>query len=109
MPGALVVAWAALWMWTTIERSPTSWALRGLALSMLPWLHTKFVVFLAIFASALALRVGRRPRLLVAFGLPIAISGVLWLYSFYAVYGVVDPEAPYGAYPSVYVLREHSA
>lgn len=107
MPGALIVAWAALWMWTTIERSPTSWAMRGLALSALPWLHTKFVVFLAIFASALALRVWRRPSLLVAFGVPIAISGVLWLYSFYAIYGVVDPEAPYGAYPSVYVLTEN--
>lgn len=104
MPGALVVAWAALWMWTPVERSPAAWALRGLALSTLPWLHTKFVVFLAIFGLALAFRLRRRPTPLVAFSLPIALSAVLWLYSFYAIYGVFDPEAPYGAYTSVYVL-----
>ena len=33
-------------------------------------------------------------------------SGVCaaWLYSFYALYGTFDPEAPYGAYTQIYVL-----
>jgi len=73
----------------------------------LPWLHTKFAVFLAIFAAALAWRLLRRPRLLIAFAAPIAISGVLWLYSFYAIYGVFDPEAPYGDYTKIYVLTRN--
>ena len=57
MPGALLVAWAALWVWrpTTSARRRSLVAWRGVALALLPWLHTKFVVFLAIFAAALAL------------------------------------------------------
>jgi hypothetical protein len=48
-----------------------------------------------------------RPRLLIAFAAPIAVSGVLWLYSFYAIYGVFDPEAPYGDYTKIYVLTRN--
>ena len=36
---------------------------------------------------------------------PIAISLLLWLYSFYLIYGVFDPEAPYGGYTRLYVLN----
>src|SRR5439155_21264143 len=35
LPGALLVAWAALWIWQTDDRSPAIWAWRGLALSLL--------------------------------------------------------------------------
>ena len=90
-----------------IERPALVWLLRGAALAWLPWLHTKFAVFLAIFAAALAWRLLRRPRLLIAFAAPIAVSGVLWLYSFYAIYGVFDPEAPYGDYTKIYVLTRN--
>ena len=64
----------------------------------LPWMHTKFAVFFAIFGAALTLRTWRRLAAVAAFLTPMALSGVLWLYSFYAIYGAVDPEAPYGAY-----------
>jgi hypothetical protein len=35
------------------------------------------------------------------------MSTVLWLYFFYATYGVLDPEAPYGAYTRLYVLTRN--
>jgi hypothetical protein len=107
LPGALLVAWAALWVIETTERSPARWAWRGVALSVLPWLHTKFIVFLAIFGAALAWRLLRRPRLLIAFALPVATLAALWLYSFYAIYGSFNPEAPYGSYTGIYVLTSN--
>lgn len=96
MPGALIVAWATLWLLRPIEQPTRRWLVRGLMLATLLWLHTKFVILLATFAAALFLRLWRRPRLAVAFALPIAVSGVLWLASFYVVYGTIDPQAPYG-------------
>jgi hypothetical protein len=107
MPGALLVAWAALWTATSIERTPKAWGLRGLALSVLPWLHTKFVILLVVLVAGLAFRLRRRLKLLAAFATPVGISVSCWLYSFYAIYGVFDPEAPYGTYPSVYVLTKY--
>lgn len=107
MPGALLVAWAALWLWQDTNRSWQRWLLRGLALAALPWLHTKFSVFLAAFGAAHAFRLRRQPRELIAFLSAPAISGVLWLYSFYSIYGVFDPEAPYGHYADTYILTRY--
>ena len=104
LPGALLVAWGALWVLETTERSAARWAWRGLALSTLPWLHTKFSVFVAVFGVALAWKLLRRPRALVSFATPIAVVTALWFYSFYAIYGSFDPEAPYGEYTRTYVL-----
>ena len=106
LPGALLVAWATQWVWDrdAASRSPVTWAWRGVALSILPWLHTKFVVFLALFAAALALRLLRRPKSLAAFAIPVAVVSALWLYSFYAIYGSFNPEVPYGEYSRIYVL-----
>jgi hypothetical protein len=107
MPGALIVAWAALWVWQSTEARTVTWIWRGAALGALPWLHTKFVVLLGILATALAFRLLSRSRALIALAMPIALSGGLWLYSFYALYGVLDPEAPYGAYTRIYVLTRN--
>lgn len=110
MPGALVVAWAVRWLTTDAPQRPGVWLLRGAALATLPWLHTKFVVFLTIFAAALVVRLLRQPRHALAFAAPIALSGVLWLYSFYAIYGAFNPEAPYGDYSDysrLYVLTRN--
>lgn len=107
LPGALLVAWGALWVLETTEQSPARWVWRGVALSLLPWLHTKFIVFLAIFGAALAWRLLRRPALLVAFALPAVTLTALWLYSFYAIYGSFNPEAPYGSYTGIYVLTSN--
>lgn len=107
MPGALLVAWAVLWLWDDTERSPTVWLWRGTLMAALPWLHTKFVVFLAVFAAAFVIRLWRRWSSLGAWLVPIGLSGLAWLYSFYAIYGVFDPEAPYGAYTRIYVLTQN--
>lgn len=108
MPGALLVAWATLWLLQPVDRrSAARWALCGVALAWLPWLHTKFIVFLAIFSLGLGLRLLRHPARLIALATPIAVSSALWLYSFYALYGRFDPEAPYGAYSRIYVLTSN--
>jgi hypothetical protein len=104
LPGALLVAWAALWVFETTERSTLRWAWRGAALSVLPWLHTKFSVFVAVFGAAIAWRLMRRPRALVAFATPVTVVTALWFYSFYVIYGSFNPEAPYGEYTRIYVL-----
>lgn len=106
LPGALIVAWGALWLWqppVSIART----ALHGAALALLPWLHTKFVVFLALLGLFEAIRLYPRFRHIVALAAPMALSGVAWLLSFYWMYGVFDPEAPYGAYTRMFVLAKN--
>ncbi|MDR1989589.1 MAG: hypothetical protein LBQ09_05090, partial [Acidobacteriaceae bacterium] len=107
LPGALVVAWAVKWLFEREERSCTTWLLRGVILATLPWLHTKFSVFVAIFGAALALRLWPRIKTGILFLTPMALSGLAWLYSFYVIYGRFDPEAPYGAYTQLYVLTSN--
>lgn len=102
--GALAVAWAALWLWRPVAPRPVIWVWRGLALGFLPWLHTKFVVLLGVFGLALLLRIWRRPAIALAFGVPIALSVGLWLYSFHVIYGELNPGAPYGNYANQHIL-----
>src|SRR5262245_37953355 len=101
--GALVVAWAALWIWKPPAAKSATWFWRGVALALLPWLHTKFVVFLGLFAATLAVQLRHHVRALAAMSAPIALSLAAWLWYFYAIYGVFDPQAPYG----VYTLQVH--
>ncbi|HEY6214035.1 MAG TPA: hypothetical protein VIW45_17195, partial [Vicinamibacterales bacterium] len=111
MPGALVVAWTMLWLWQAVDRRLWVWIARGIVLGLLPWLHTKFIVFTGILAMALLVRLWQQRKdhasvlkLATLFAAPIAVSLAAWLYSFYVIYGVFDPQAPYGAYTSVNVL-----
>ena len=108
MPGALLVAWGFLWLFQPVEQvSSARWLTRGVALAALPWLHTKFIVFLAILSVGFGLKLLRRPGHLAALGTPIAASAAGWLVFFYVIYGRSDPEAPYGAYTSLYVLTSN--
>ena len=108
LPGALIVAWAALWFWRAGEESrATRWLIRGIVLATLPWLHTKFIIFLAVFGGALGLRLVRQPRAAAALVAPMALSVGVWLVSFYAIYGSFNPEAPYGDYPRLFVLTRN--
>ncbi len=71
----------------------------GLAVAILPWLHTRFAV-LAVTSSILVslrlLAAGHRgTRFLTFVSLPI-VSVVLWLGYFWMIWGVPDPAAPYG-------------
>jgi hypothetical protein len=96
VPAALLAGWAFLWLVRTPSPSARAWVARGVAIGVLPWLHTKFVVLLVILASFLVWRLRRRPIAVLAVSAPVAASLALWLYFFYAIYGVFDPQAPYG-------------
>jgi hypothetical protein len=98
LPATLVTAWAVLWLWREPPAGWTPWLVRGAALATLVWLHTKFVVLLAVFAVALLPRLWPRWRALAAFYLPIAVSSAAWLMFFYVYYGEFNPEAPYGSF-----------
>jgi hypothetical protein len=105
MPGALIVAWAALWLWRPLPARLSTWMWNGLALAVLPWLHTKFIVLLVFLTAFLLMRLWPRVKAAAALLTPIVISVLLWLSSFYLMYGVFDPEAPYGGYARQYVLN----
>lgn len=107
MPGTLIVAWAILWVWRPVNDRPLLWLWHGIVLAWLPWLHTKFVIFLAVFAVALLWKLRARLRLAVVFAAPIAISAIAWLSFFYVIYGSFNPEAPYGEYPDVNILLKN--
>jgi hypothetical protein len=118
LPAALIVAWAVTWL-RQPAASPARTFAHGAALAVLPWLHTKFVVFLALFAAFELVKIlsfargsagGERPApftRLAALGLPVAVSCSVWLYSFYRMYGVLDPQAPYGNYTQMFVLARN--
>jgi hypothetical protein len=77
----------------------------GVALAILPWLHTRYVVaavMLAVMilarqlrARATVPRVPRVQRVLALLSVP-AVSAACWFGFFYAIYGTPDPRAPYG-------------
>ncbi len=96
MAAALLMAWAALWVWRDGPDRPGPWVWRGVALSLLPWLHMKFSLLLFVAGLWLAFRLWPHIRLVVAFLAPIAVSGGLWLASFYVMYGDVNPTVAYG-------------
>ena len=96
MPAALLMAWVALWVWRDGPDRPWPWVWRGVALSLLPWLHMKFSLLLLVSGLWLAYRLWPRVRLVVALLAPIGVSGLLWLASFYVMYGDVNPAAAYG-------------
>ncbi len=106
MAGAAIVAWTVVWLLGPVPPRAWPWIGRGACLAVLPWLHTKFVVFLAILAAYLFLRIvtsgirppARRYRSAAAFAAPIAVSVAAWLAFFYVIYGTPNPEAPYGTY-----------
>ena len=96
MAAALLMAWAALWVWRDGPDRPWPWVWRGAAISLLPWLHMKFSLLLFAIGLWLAFRLWPHIRLVVAFLAPIAIVGVLWLGSFYVMYGDFNPTVAYG-------------
>jgi hypothetical protein len=98
MPGAAIVAWAAVWLASNREVSRTQWAMRGVVLAILPWLHTKFVVLQAALVLLLAWRLRRHRSSALALLLPVGLSAFAWFGFFLVVYGTPSPEAPYGAF-----------
>ncbi len=75
------------------------WLLHGLALALLPWLHSRFALLAGSIGALVLLRlsVTKNPAgKAVAFLSVPAFGAVCWLGFFRAIYGVADPSAPYG-------------
>jgi hypothetical protein len=103
---ALIVACAALRLFNpppTVGRT----AAYGLLLALLPWLHTKFVILVVPFALFEIFRLWPRVRHVVALIVPLGIVLGLWLLSFYWMYGVFDPQAPYGASSRTLIVAQN--
>jgi hypothetical protein len=112
-PGAIVVAtgfWALMragWERQGIEggegsgrRNWVPWLMHGLALALLPWLHTRFSVLAATLGGLVLVRLAHTPNPLAkasAFLALPAISAIAWLFFFTIIYGAPDPSAPYGS------------
>jgi hypothetical protein len=107
MAGTAIVAWAVLWGLQMEQGGVAAWLWRGVCLAWLPWLHTKFSVLLAGLVLFLMWRLRARWRLALALLLPIGLSGLAWLGSFYVIYGSFDPQAPYGSYTAQFVRMEN--
>ncbi|MDE3153498.1 MAG: hypothetical protein KGN76_00225 [Acidobacteriota bacterium] len=74
------------------------WALRGLLLAALPWLHSRFAIIAGCLALCLLLEIARRPgalRRAAAFLAIPVISAIAWFSFFYVIYGTPSPTAPY--------------
>lgn len=76
------------------------WLLHGLALAILPWIHTRFALIAAMLGLFILLRLPptRGLRAAAAFLAIPAASAALWFWSFYAIYGTPNPLAPYGTF-----------
>jgi hypothetical protein len=104
---AVVVAWAVLWLAAPLPTRPWPWIARGAILAALPWLHTKFVVFLPVLVAVLVVRFRARRQDTAALLAPIVLSTAGWLVFFYVLYGTIDPQAPYANYSNQYVRFEN--
>ena len=104
-PGAVVVLtgfWALLRAGWSDDRAAARWQpwfLHGLALALLPWLHTRFAVLAGTLGGLILVRIARAPNPVpkaIAFLAAPAASAVAWLFFFTILYGAPDPSAPYG-------------
>ena len=107
MIGAAVVAGAVVWALRRTESGAATWLARGVFVAALPWLHTKFVVLLAMLTLWMLTRLRARIKPALAFLTPIAISLIAWFEFFRVLYGTFDPEAPYGAHATQFVKLEN--
>jgi hypothetical protein len=107
-PGAVLVltgVWALLRADREVTERPDAvspWLWHGVALALLPWLHTRFAVLAGGLGALVLLRMARLPNAAgkaLAFLAVPAVSCVGWLSYFIAIYGTPDPSAPYGGEP----------
>lgn len=72
----------------------------GVAIALLPWLHTRLAIPAALLAAVLVLRLASfdrtGTRLLLMFLLPLIVSLGLWLTYFQVLYGSMDPRSSLG-------------
>ena len=73
----------------------------GLALALLPWLHTRFAVTAVALGLVIVARQLSTPdsmRRIVAFGSLPAIGALMWFGFFYVIYGSPNPAVAYNGY-----------
>lgn len=83
---------------TGVERI-LPWFWHGVALAMLPWLHSRFSVIAGGLGALILLRLSTTRNSAAkasVFLTAPAVSVLLWLGYFIALYGRPDPSAPYG-------------
>lgn len=103
--GAAAVA-CGLWLVLRLDRArgghapaprPAALAAVGVALALLPWLHTRFAVLAGGLGLMILLRLHRDGvRPLVAFLAAPVFGALAWFSFFYAIYGTPSPIAPWG-------------
>jgi hypothetical protein len=100
-PGAILVMIGVAAMIAGQDASERFLLGAGVALAMLPWLHTRFAVLAVVLGAAIAARnlasPALRRRTAALFVIP-ALSAAAWFWFFYAIYGTPNPAAPYGHY-----------
>jgi hypothetical protein len=94
-PGAVLVMVGVLALVADRPLSTRRLVLTGVALALLPWLHTRYVVAAVMLGLTIAARAGSARRIAALLSIP-AISATCWFAFFYAIYGTPDPRAPYG-------------
>jgi len=100
---AALPAMAGVWLLIRLERrqpvSTNSLLGVGVALAVLPWLHSRFVLLAAglglVLVVRLATTAGRARRLLWLLAVPVA-SAIAWFAFFWIIWGSPSPSAPYG-------------
>ena len=98
--GALVMA-GVLALIDHADVSGRRLLLTGVALAILPWLHTRYALLAISLGVLIAARQPRDRnglRRLVTFLIIPVVSAACWFGFFYAIYGTPDPRAPYGGY-----------
>jgi len=100
--GALGVALALRALVRLEQDEPVSrgqLATAGVALALLPWLHTRFAVLAGAFGLILLLRLWPRPgwrgQAAALLMVPV-VSAAAWFGFFWTVWGTPNPAAPYG-------------
>ncbi|MEX2270524.1 MAG: hypothetical protein WD690_03585 [Vicinamibacterales bacterium] len=104
-PDALGAASVACGLWLVLrldasERAmprPAAIAAVGLALALLPWLHTRFAVVAAGLGLMIVWRLYRlRPRDIAVFAVAPVAGAAAWFAFFQSIYGTPNPIAQWG-------------
>ncbi len=101
---AALLVMAGVWLLARLELARdvarASVGAVGLALAMLPWLHTRFSLIAVALGLALFLRLVSGPdrvgRLAALLAVPV-VSAAAWFGFFWMIWGTPNPSAPYGA------------
>jgi hypothetical protein len=99
---AVIVLTGVLALARIEELTDTRAFLHGGAVSVLPWLHTRYAILAATLGAIVVWRLrlthnAARVRRVAAFLALPACSAMAWFTFFQVIYGTLDPTAPYGS------------